>query len=162
MGHNVLTFVEPDSADLWVEARRLVEEYAASLDFDLCFQDFARELETLSTQYGPPDGCFLLASWNGTFVGCGAIRPWEDGACEMKRLYVAPGHRGKGIGEALARDLVARARQLGYTSVLLDTLPSMQAALHIYATLGFVPARPYRRNPVPGATFLELGLTPIA
>ena len=116
------------------------------------------ELETLSSEYGPPGGHFVLASWNGVFVGCGALRRFAGSACEMKRLYVAPTHRGQGIGQAVAGALIARARQLGYTTMLLDTLPSMVAAQHIYAELGFTPTDPYRHNPVPGATFLKLQL----
>ena len=154
----MLELVQPDSPELWLVARRLVQEYATSLNFDLCFQDFAHELETLSGEYGPPDGHFVLARWSGVFVGCGGLRRFADAACEMKRLYVAPTHRGKGIGQAVAGALIARARQLGYTTMLLDTLPSMVAAQHVYWALGFTPTNPYRQNPVPGATFLKLQL----
>jgi len=150
--------VQPDSPELWLAARALVQEYAASLDFDLCFQDFAHELDTLSSEYGPPGGRFVLASWGGTFVGCGGLRRFTDSACEMKRVYVVPVHRGKGIGQAVARALIAQARQAGYTEILLDTLPSMTAAQHVYFALGFTPTDSYRHNPVPGATFLKLEL----
>jgi len=154
----VLQLVQPDSPELWLAARALVQEYAASLDFDLCFQDFAHELDTLSSEYGPPGGRFVLASWSGTFVGCGGLRRFTDSACEMKRVYVVPVHRGKGIGQAVARALIAQARQAGYTEILLDTLPSMAAAQHVYFALGFTPTDSYRHNPVPGATFLKLEL----
>lgn len=154
----MLQLVEPDSPGLWLEARRLVQEYAASLNFDLCFQDFDHELETLSSEYGPPGGHFVLASWSGAFVGCGGLRPFADSACEMKRLYVAPNHRGKGIGQTVAKALIGRARQIGYTTMLLDTLPSMEAAQHVYLGLGFTSTSSYRHNPVPGATFLKLQL----
>ena len=154
----MLQLVQPDSPELWLAARALVQEYAASLDFDLCFQDFAHELDTLSSEYGPPGGRFVLASWSGTFVGCGGLRRFTGSACEMKRVYVVPVHRGKGIGQAVARALIAQARQAGYTEILLDTLPSMTAAQHVYFALGFTPTDSYRHNPVPGATFLKLEL----
>jgi putative acetyltransferase len=154
----MLQLVQPDSPELWLAARRLVQEYAASLNFDLCFQDFAHELEVLDSEYGPPGGYFVLASWSGAFVGCGGLRRVDDSACEMKRLYIAPTHRGKGIGQAIARALIAQAGEAGYKSVLLDTLPSMAAAQHIYLGLGFMPTGPYRHNPVAGATFLKLQL----
>ena len=154
----MLQLVQPDSPELWLAARALVQEYAASLDFDLCFQDFAHELDTLPSEYGPPGGRFVLASWSGTFVGCGGLRRFTDSACEMKRVYVVPVHRGKGIGQAVARALIAQARQVGYTEILLDTLPSMAAAQHVYFALGFTPTDSYRHNPVPGATFLKLEL----
>lgn len=154
----MLTLVEPDSPELWLEARRLVQEYAASLDVDLRFQQFAHELEALSADYGPPGGYFVLASWSGALVGCGGLRPFDDAACEMKRLYVRASHRGKGIGQAVAKALIARARELKYTAMLLDTLPSMEAAQHVYLGLGFTPTTSYRHNPVPGATFFKLQL----
>ena len=154
----MLQLVQPASPESWVVARRLVQEYAASLDFDLCFQDFAHELETLASEYGPPRGHFVLANWSGAFVGCGGFRQLADSACEMKRVYVAPGHRGKGIGQAIAEALVVQARHAGYTTMLLDTLPSMGAAQHIYQALGFTQTSAYRHNPVAGATFLTLQL----
>jgi GNAT superfamily N-acetyltransferase len=154
----MLKLVQPDSPELWLAARGLVREYAVSLDFDLCFQDFAHELETLSTEYGPPGGHFVLASWSGAFVGCGGLRRFTDAACEMKRVYVVPTHRGKGIGRAVTAALIAQARQAGYETMLLDTLPSMAAAQHVYFALGFTPTDSYRHNPVPGATFLKLEL----
>ena len=154
----MLRLVSPDSPELWLEARRLVQAYAASLDIDLGFQDFAHELATLSDHYGPPAGCFVLASWSGRLVACGGVRPFKDSACEMKRLYVTPDHRGKGIGQAIATALIDRARELGYKEILLDTLSSMQDALRLYARLGFAAAAPYRHNPLPGATFLVLRL----
>jgi ribosomal protein S18 acetylase RimI-like enzyme len=154
----MLQLVQPDSPELWLAARGLVQEYAASLDFELCFQDFAHELETLPSEYGPPGGHFVLASSNGVFVGCGGVRRFTDTACEMKRVYVMPQHRGKGIGQAVARALIAEAKQAGYKTMLLDTLPSMAAAQHVYSALGFIPTDSYRHNPVPGATFLKLEL----
>jgi GNAT superfamily N-acetyltransferase len=144
----------------WAAARRLVEEYAASLEVDLSFQDFQREIASLPTEYGPPGGCFLLAEERGVCLGCGALRPFAQETCEMKRLYVTPAGRGTGLGRRLAEELIAEARRLGYHRMVLDTLPSMHAAHRLYAELGFQPIPPYRSNPVPGAAFLQLALTP--
>jgi len=154
----VFELVQPDSPELWLAARRLIEDYAAWLKVDLCFQDFRHELETLASEYGPPNGWFVLARQDGAFVGCGGMRPLSDSACEMKRLYVVPASRGTGIGRAIAETLIEHARAAGYGSMLLDTLPSMQSAQHLYRALGFAPTAPYRHNPVPGATFLKLEL----
>jgi ribosomal protein S18 acetylase RimI-like enzyme len=154
----MLQLVQPDSPELWLVARRLVEEYAASLNIDLCFQDFAHELDTLASEYGPPGGHFVLASWSEAIVGCGGLRRLSDSTCEMKRLYIAPTHRGKGLGQAVAGALITQARHVGYTAMVLDTLPSMAAAQHIYRALGFATTIPYRHNPLPGATFLKLQL----
>jgi GNAT superfamily N-acetyltransferase len=156
----MLTFVSPDSPRLWAEARRLVREYAASLGVDLSFQDFDREIASLEHEYGPPDGHFLLAADDDRFVGCGGFRRLTAADCEMKRLYVVSSARGTGAGRALAVALIAEARRRGYQAMLLDTLPSMQGAQRLYASLGFAPTTPYRFNPVEGTSFLRLPLTP--
>ena len=156
-----MTLVHPDSPDAWAAARRLVEAYAASLGVDLGFQDFEREMASLTEVYGPPDGCFLLAAEDGGYVGCGALRRFSESACELKRLYVAPEQRGSGAGRRIAQALIARARARGYQAVLLDTLPSMVEAQRMYAALGFAPAPPYRYNPVPGASYWRLDLRQI-
>jgi ribosomal protein S18 acetylase RimI-like enzyme len=152
------TLLKPESAAEWREARRLVEEYAASLNLDLSFQNFARELEHFEHEYSAPSGAFLLAWENDAYVGCVALRKLSDTDGEIKRLYVAPNARGLGLGEALARGIVDEGKQLKYTRLVLDTLPSMLAARSLYQALGFKPIAPYRYNPVAGTAFLELHL----
>jgi putative acetyltransferase len=78
--------------------------------------------------------------------------------CEMKRLHVVPGMQGRGVGRAIAQALIQDARHRGYHTMLLDTLPSMKAAVALYVSLGFRATAAYRYNPVPGAIFLELPL----
>jgi GNAT superfamily N-acetyltransferase len=153
-----IDLVQPDSAHLWAAARRLVEEYAASLHVDLGFQDFEREVTDLARVYGPPDGAFLLARHDGEVLGCVALRKFAEGACEMKRLYVTPAGRGRGVGRALAEGIVARARRLRYERMLLDTLEFMKEAHALYVSLGFQPTSAYWFNPIPGSSFLELEL----
>ncbi len=150
--------IQPDSADQWAAARRLVEEYAASLHVDLGFQNFEREVNNLAREYGPPDGAFLLAKHDSGFLGCVALRRFSQAACEMKRLYVIPASRGHGVGRTLAEAIVAQARRLGYKRMLLDTLQFMQEAQALYVSLGFEATSPYRFNPIPGSSFLELKL----
>jgi GNAT superfamily N-acetyltransferase len=146
------------STDDWRDARRLLEEYAAALQIDLSFQDFGRELESLPQHYGPPDGCFVLASSGRVAIGCGALRRYSESASEMKRLYVSPAYRGQGIGRMIVGRLLDRARALGYRSMLLDTLPQMIGARALYADFGFTQIDPYRFNPVAGATYWKLDL----
>ena len=148
----------PQSAEDWRQARQLIEEYAASLNLDLSFQNFAHELEHLTSEYAPPTGAFLLAEENDVYVGCIGVRQSSHGVGEIKRLYVVPTARGRGVGRLLAEGILATAKQLGYTRLLLDTLPSMREAQSLYVSLGFKPTAAYRFNPVPGTAFLELEL----
>lgn len=140
------------------EARRLFLEYAASLGFDLAFQDWDEELRNLPGAYAPPRGVLLLLVEDGGTLGCVALRGLDDRTAEMKRLYLRPEARGRGLGSALAEAAVGEARRLGYGRVRLDTVPGMEAAQAIYRTLGFRPISPYCKNPIHGATFLEIEL----
>lgn len=146
----------PRTTAEWRDARRLIEAYAAWLDLDLSFQDFAHELEHLPQEYGPPAGAFLLARDGVVPIGCVGLRRFSERAGEVKRLYVVPHARGCGVGRALAERIVATARQLGYARLLLDTLRSMSEAQALYMSLGFRPTAPYRYNPIPDTVFLEL------
>jgi ribosomal protein S18 acetylase RimI-like enzyme len=145
------------AADLAV-ARDLFLEYARSLDFSLCFQGFDEELASLPGRYAPPSGRLLLARVDDAVAGCVALRALDDGACEMKRLFVRPAFHRRGLGRALTVALIDEARAIGYAAMRLDTVPAMQAALSLYHSLGFVAIPAYTANPLPGACFLELRL----
>ena len=146
----------PQHLDL---ARGLFRDYAASLGISLEFQDFESELADLPGDYAPPAGRILLAWQEGQAVGCVALRPLEDGICEMKRLYVSPIARASGLGRRLANRICMEARAAGYRRMRLDTLASMTAARRLYAAIGFLPIPAYCYNPVPGAIFLDLDLS---
>lgn len=122
---------------------------------DLSFQNLEHEVEHLASEYAAPTGVFLLAEENGIFVGCVGLRRFGDCVGEIKRLYVSPVGRGHGVGHFLIEGVLAAATRLGYTRLVLDTLPSMKDAQKLYASLGFNPTAPYRFNPVPGAAYLE-------
>ncbi|MBW1697659.1 MAG: GNAT family N-acetyltransferase [Deltaproteobacteria bacterium] len=138
--------------------KRLFLEYAGSLEFDLHFQNFEAELRTLPGDYAPPAGCMVLAMDGDEAVGCVALRPLTQAVCEMKRLYVQPGSRGKGIGRMLADAVVCKAAGLGYTCMKLDTVSSMTEAKALYESMGFKQIEAYRHNPVAGAVYFELDL----
>src|SRR5689334_213674 len=103
--------------------RALFLEYAGGLGFSLCFQGFDQELATLPGRYAPPGGRLLLAEDESGALGCVGLRPHAPGECEMKRLYVRPRARGTGAGRGLVARLLEDAREIGYTKMLLDTLP---------------------------------------
>jgi putative acetyltransferase len=148
------------SAEEMGPVRVLFREYAASLNFDLCFQNFEQELAGLPGPYAPPSGCLLLASVEGEPAGCVALKRIEDDVSEMKRLYVRGGHRGTGLGRTLAERIIREARGLGYRVIRLDTVPSvMGGAVALYRSLGFREVPAYCFNPVPGAVFMELPLS---
>lgn len=138
--------------------RRLFREYQHDLGVDLCFQSFEEELATLPGRYGPPSGAILLAHHRCRAAGCVALRDLGKGVCEMKRMFVRPRFRGRGLGRALAEAIVAEGRRLGYRTMKLDTVPKLEAALGIYRELGFRPTAPYCHNPLKGAIFLALPL----
>jgi GNAT superfamily N-acetyltransferase len=138
--------------------RALFEEYAAWLRVDLCFQGFAQELDTLPGAYAPPRGRLLLATTVEGPAGCVALRPVSDAVCEMKRLFVRPPYQRRGLGRALAQEVIAEARAIGYSTMLLDTLPFMQGAIRLYEGLGFVPSVAYYNTPLKDTVFMELGL----
>jgi ribosomal protein S18 acetylase RimI-like enzyme len=139
-------------------ARSLFREYAGGLEVDLCFQNFDEELATLPGGYAPPEGRLLLA-WDGAeAAGCVALRRFEEGIGEMKRLYVRPAWRGTGLGRALAEAVITEAHMAGYTTLRLDTLPTMTTAQRLYRALGFREIAAYRNNPIHGASYMALSL----
>ena len=155
---DLLRIVENKGRENLAEVRNLFEEYANSLTINLDFQGFREELASLPGEYAPPDGCLLLALCQGQVAGCVALRQFSPGICEMKRLYTRPQFRGLGIGRALCEAIIVRGCRMGYERMRLDTLPSMETARGLYASLGFREIEPYRYNPIEGAHFMELVL----
>ena len=147
-----------NSSDEVAAVRALFLEYAASLDFDLCFQGFDEELAALPGCYAAPKGCLLLArDGPANAVGCVGVRRLTAGEAEMKRLYVRPEFRGQALGRRLAEAAAAFAWEAGYTVLRLDTIAAKMAeAEAMYRDMGFVRTAAYYDNPVPGATYYAL------
>jgi putative acetyltransferase len=150
-------------ADVELDAvRTLFHEYAASLKIDLCFQDFSAELRNLPGDYCGPRGALLVATVEGKYAGCCAMRPLDTSdypnACEMKRLFVRETFRGLGVGRKLAEAILDSARIAGYDCILLDTLNEMESARALYEDLGFEEIPPYYYNPIAGAHYLKAEL----
>jgi len=138
--------------------RELFREYAAFIAIDLCFQSFDQELAGLPGKYAPPEGRLVLAMVSGNAAGCVALRKIEDHICEMKRLYVRPDFRGRGLGRVLATSVINTAKEIGYERMRLDTLSSMTGAITLYEFLGFHRIPAYYDNPSGLAVFFELKL----
>jgi ribosomal protein S18 acetylase RimI-like enzyme len=138
--------------------KELFLEYAQSLDFDLCFQNFDEELNGLPGLYAAPAGCILLAHHNSELAGCVALKAIDKNISEMKRLYVRPKFQGLGIGKALTQEILKKAKDLGYAKIRLDTVPAMKTAITMYKSMGFYEIEPYRENPIAGALYLEKNL----
>src|ERR1700736_5871325 len=153
------SFRQAESAAEIAHARELFLEYAQSLGFSLCFQNFDKELADLPGDYAPPDGRLLLAEYEGKVAGCVALHGLGDNICEMKRLYLRSEFRGKRLGRALAECVIAEARRIGYQRMRLDTVePVMGDAVAMYRKMGFQEIPPYRPNPIAGAIYMELEL----
>jgi ribosomal protein S18 acetylase RimI-like enzyme len=154
-----LDFAQAKSPAEIAQARELFLEYAQSLGFSLCFQNFDQELASLPGHYAPPEGRLLLATYEDELAGCVALHQLEPGICEMKRLYLRPQFRGKGLGRILADTIIAEARQIGYHQMRLDTVgPVMKDAVAMYRKIGFQEIAPYCANPMAGALYMELDL----
>ena len=142
------------------QVRELFLEYAKSLGFSLCFQSFDQELAGLPGDYSPPDGRLLIAEYEAELAGCVALHKLEPGICEMKRLYLRPAFRGKGLGRRLAETILNEARSIGYQRLRLDTVERlMRDAVELYRALGFREIAPYRANPMEGTLYMELELS---
>lgn len=138
--------------------RDLFLEYQKLLGVDLCFQGFEAEVNGLPGGYAPPDGRLLLATHGDVPIGCVALHRSGGSRGEMKRLYVRPSARGLGAGKLLVAALLAEARDIGYSEVVLDTLPTMREAQRLYEELGFREIAPYRPNPIAGTRYLGKSL----
>jgi putative acetyltransferase len=154
----MVKFLPIKSEEDLYNVQELFKDYASSLDFKLDFQNFERELAELPGDFTLPNGYLLLAKVKNQIVGCVALRKLTKDVCEMKRLYVRPKFRKKGIGRGISIEIIEKARNIGYKLMRLDTIPSMKEAIALYSSLGFKYIKPYRYNPIQGAIFMELKL----
>lgn len=154
-----MRFVQVTTPEQVDQARRLFQEYAEALGISLCFQNFDQELASLPGKYASPRGRLLLCFVQTDLVGCVAFREIDADVCEMKRLFLRPAFRGRGLGGAMVEAIIGAAREVGYKRMRLDTLPGkMDAAIALYEQAGFKEIPPYYDTPVVGTRFLELVL----
>lgn len=148
--------IEQEGEDLQT-FRKLISEYQAFLGVDLCFQNFDKELANPLEKY-TPRGIVLLAYWNSEICACGALQDLGDNVCELKRIYVRPEFRRKGIARAISEYLLNRAREIGYQTAKLDTLRRLEGAIPLYRSLGFAETEPYNYNPEADIVYMERSL----
>ena len=155
----MIEMIQAESPEHIAAATTLFREYETWWGMSLCFQDFESEVATLPGKYASPAGRLLLAYADDELAGCIALRPIDNGVCEMKRLFVREGFRGRQIGVGLIERLIADAREIGYQKMRLDTYPArMGKAVKLYESHGFTEIEPYYHNPDEGVLFMELGL----
>ena len=121
-------------------------------------QNYEEEIAHLGSKYGLPDGRLYLLCYDGEPAGCIALRKIDSCNCELKRLYVKERYRGLGLGKMLVHRILVDAKQIGYTYVLLDTLPFLNAAIRIYRDFGFVEIEKYNDSPMDNAIYMKLEL----
>ncbi len=136
--------------------KSLFKAYLTELNEDLCFQSFDSEIDNPLYKYSAPVGALFIASYNAIPVGCIALQPLQEPqTCEMKRLYVDPEYRNLKIGNALVKALLQEAQSLGYTTMKLDTLERLQAAIQLYLKFGFETVTAYYDNPLPSVVYMQ-------
>jgi putative acetyltransferase len=147
-----MKIIEADYSDL-AKIAEMFREYQQLIGVDLCFQGFEEELANLPGKYAPPKGAIFIAVDEDDLIGCVAIRPLSQQQAELKRLYVKPAWHGHGIGKQLFECAMSRAQSIGYGSIVLDTLESMQSARRLYQSYGFREIEGYYHNPDSTAKF---------
>lgn len=135
----------PQSAAEWQSVRLLLMDYHNEFDDKTCFTSFEAEMSNIENLYADPTKAKLIAidPKNGGLAGCVALREISAGVAEMKRLYVPPTYRRHHLGKALAIAIMNKARDMGYHTMVLDTMQEMRTAQQLYEGLGFEIIPPY-------------------
>ncbi|MBI9035691.1 MAG: GNAT family N-acetyltransferase [Bacteroidales bacterium] len=154
------TFKLAQSEEEYEEGKRLFVEYSKSIDINLEYQGFANELEIVHKQYTKPEGALILIQHpdSNHAIGCVGIRKFDDGVAELKRMYIQPQFRGKGLASKLLSMAIDLCNELNYCKILLDTLDTMKPAIALYKKHGFTDIDAYCFNPRNDARFFELKL----
>jgi GNAT superfamily N-acetyltransferase len=152
--NNTFTGKKAETTTDFENGKRLFLQYIQSLDFELSFQDVDRELKEIAIEYNYPTGALLLIYDGSQAIACAGVRKIDTHIAELKRMFVDAAYRGHQLGRQLLQMAIDEARQLGYRSIRLDTVPQMHAAIRLYKAAGFHEIEPYRFNPMPGAIFM--------
>ena len=173
-----------ETAELFTEYTSMLIENDAEFKKYLEIQKYDDELKDLKVKYGMPQGRLYIAFSDSSdsaakhitlgrtagettgaaaddskAAGCIGLKRIDDTACEMKRLYVRPEFRGKDIGRILVQKIIDDAKEIGYSYMLLDTLPFLKSALHIYREFGFYQIESYNDSPMSTSIYMRLDLS---
>ncbi|MCI5498615.1 MAG: GNAT family N-acetyltransferase [Clostridiales bacterium] len=143
---------------LFAEYTDMLVDQAPAFAGYLKQQNFDRELAHLEEKYGLPWGRLYLLRADGRPAGCIALKKLDETRCEMKRLYVRPAYRGRGLARMLVEKLLNEARGEGYEAMLLDTFPFLTSAIALYRAVGFREIPSYNNNPMEDLVYLEKNL----
>ena len=155
----MLQLTEVSDADGFATFRELLHEYARKDLADPQHSSIWKDIEQLPGRYAAPQGCVLLAHWNGELAGCGAFVPCaQGGMAEIKRVYVRSGLRQRGIARALTVQLLARAQSALYRRAAISTWSDNGSALPLYRQLGFAPIAQFKEHSSERLIYLGLDL----
>lgn len=143
---------------LFSEYTNMLIENDSSFRKYLDIQHYDEEIKHLETKYGLPYGRLFLAYCDGETAGCIGLRKIDERNCEMKRLYVRPEFRGKKIGKQLIQQIITDAKEIGYSYMLLDTLPFLEEAILVYKKFGFYEIECYNDSPMSTSIYMKLDL----
>ena len=133
--------------ELFSEYTRMLVSLDPSFQLYLDIQHYDDEEKHPEVKYMEPYGRLYLAIYDGQIAGCIALRKLDEERGELKRLYVRPEFRGKGIAKMLTDKIILDARRIGYKWLYLDTLPELEAAVKLYEKLGFKETECYNDSP---------------
>ena len=136
-------------------AVKLFRQYAAEIPIALDFQNFEEELQQLQNVYAETLGGIILCKQNNIYIGCAGIRKLNADTAELKRMWISPTARGKGLGEKILNAAVALAKIKNYKAIVLDTLDDMHPAIKLYKEAGFKETAPYYFNPHKNALYFK-------
>jgi GNAT superfamily N-acetyltransferase len=158
MNKPIIQIITTKTPEDFAEAKEIILEYTAWLDFDLSFQNFDSEINNLQQMYTEPFGGLILVKVDNKTAGIVGIRKFEDEVCELKRMFVKETFRNLGIGRMLLEEAIQMAKKFNYRCIKLDTDNTMNAAIKLYLDFGFREISAYRYNPIVTARYFELRL----
>lgn len=144
--------------ELFTEYTNMLVELDPKFQESLDEQNYDEELEHLEEKYGLPGGRLYLAYWDGELAGCVGMKKLDGVTGELKRLYVRPAFRGQRLGRKLVERIIEDARSLGYIRLMLDTMPELVSARHMYENMGFHVTERYNNSPLDTTIFMEYRL----